>query len=300
MGQSGSEHQLWFTRRRGAVSGPYPSGLVSRYLILGRLDLDDQVSTDRENWQSISAFPALIPPELLLPDTPEGREARMRARLREDERQAVNRRDPGKGDQSGERRRAERRAPEPAELIHHRIQRQRLAQAEPREEIPGSVPWMLAGLAVAMVLGLLMLQGDGRDAVPEPDCLAAAAPGVNWSYCRKGGQDLRGVNLSGSVLLSTDFMDARLTDVHFADAALDYADLRRADLSRSDLARASLVGAILQEARLDGARLTGADLSYADLRGSSLEGADLQGAQLGRAMWVDGRVCAEGSVGECS
>jgi hypothetical protein len=299
MGQSGSEHQLWFTRRRGAVSGPYPSGLVSRYLILGRLDLDDQVSVDRARWRPISEVAELVPPEMQLPDNAEGRDARLRARLREDERRSVNRREDSQEGPAGERRRVERRAPEPAELIHHRIQRDRVTQAQPREEIPGSVPWVVAGAAVAAVLGLLMLQGDGGRQQAEPDCLAPAGPGVNWSYCRKGGLDLRGVDLSGSVLMSTDFMAAHLSGARLSGADLDYADMRRADLRRSDLTRASLVGAILQESRLEGASLAGANLTYADLRGSSLEGVSLEGVQLGRAVWVDGRVCAEGSVGEC-
>lgn len=300
MAQSGSDHQLWFTRRQGAVSGPYPSGLISRYLILGRLNLDDQVSQDQHTWSPISAFPDLIPPELLLPDNAEGREARLRARLREDERQTVNRREPEDGVIVGDQRRRERRSPEPPEFIQHRLQRERISQAEPLGSPPPSVPWALAGVAVVLVLGLLVLMGDGREpAVPEPDCRAAPAPGVNWSYCRKTGLDLSGVDLSGATLVSTDFMLAVLAGARLAGTDLSYADLRRSDLRQADLTRAKLVGAMLQEARLQGVRFSGADLSYADLRGTRLEGVDLTGVPLGRAVWIDGRVCAEGSVGEC-
>lgn len=295
MTQRRAEHQLWFTRRRGAVSGPYPSGLISRYLILGRLDLTDELSVDRKDWQPVFAHPELIPPVLLLPDDAEGREARLQARLREDERRNVHR----PGDKAAGRPAEERRAPEPAEFIHHRAQRHRLAQAERRETVPGSVPWVLAGVAVVLVLGLLMLQGDGSQALTRPDCMAPAAPGVNWSYCRKSGLDLRGVDLSGSVLTSTDFMAARLAGARLSGAELDYADLRRADLRDCDLVEASLVGAILQDTLLDGARISGANLAYADLRGTSLDGVNLEGVRLGRAVWTDGRVCAEGSVGEC-
>lgn len=55
----------------------------------------------------------------------------------------------------------------------------------------------------------------------------------------------------------------------------------------------------MQEARLEGARFDQADLSYADLRGTYLGGLDLEGVRLSRTVWTDGRVCAEGSVGEC-
>lgn len=295
MTQRRAEHQLWFTRRRGAVSGPYPSGLISRYLILGRLDLTDELSVDRQNWQPVLAHPALIPPVLLLPDDAEGREARLQARLREDERRNIDH----AGEQAAGHPAVERRAPEPVEFVHHRAQRHRLVQAERRETVPGSVPWMLAGVAVMLVLGLLLLQGDGSQALSQPDCMAPAAPGVNWSYCRKSGLDLQGVDLSGSVLTSADLMAARLAGARLSGADLDYADLRRADLRDCNLVEASLVGAILQDTLLDGARLSGANLNYADLRGTSLEGVNLEGVRLGRTVWTDGRVCAEGSVGQC-
>jgi hypothetical protein len=290
MARAGYGQQLWFTCRRGAVSGPYPSRLVSRYLTLGRLDLNDQVSLDRKTWAPISNHPELVPPELLLPDDARGREARIRARVREDERRAIS---PGGADYR------DRRAPEPAEFIHHRIERHGLVQAEPRNEAPGSVPWKLAGVAVILTLGLLMLQGDGREVTAERECLAPAGPGVNWSHCRMAGLDLQGVNLAGSRLESINLVEARLSGAQLPGARLDYADLRRADLRRCNLAHASLVGAILQDTRLDGARLTGADLAYADLRGTSLENVNLEGVRLERAMWTDGRVCADGSVGEC-
>lgn len=300
MTQSGTEHQLWFTRRQGAVSGPYPSGLISRYLILGRLTPQDQVSRDREAWSSISAHPELIPAELLLPDDAEGREARLRARLREDERQTINRRDLEEGVEPLDRRRDERRSPESAEFIQHRVQRERLSQAEPLGAPPKPVPWILAGVAVAGVLGLLMFLGDGtRQAGSEPDCQAAPGPGVNWSYCRKTGMELSGQDLSGATLGSTDLMQARLTGARLVGANLGYADLRQADLRGVDLSDASLVGALMQEARLEGARLDRADLSYADLRGTYLGGLNLEGVRLSRTVWTDGRVCAEDSVGEC-
>jgi len=299
MAQSGSDHQLWFTRRQGAVSGPYPSGLISRYLILGRLNLDDQVSQDQHTWSPISAFPELVPSELLLPDDAEGREARLRARLREDERRTVNRREPEDGVRVGDQRRRDRRSAEPPEFIQHRLQRERISQAEPLGTPPRSVPWALAGVAVLLVLGLLVLMGNGGEPATEPDCRAAPVPGVNWSYCRKTGLDLRRVDLDGATLASTDFMLAVLTGARLAGANLSYADLRNSDLREADLAGAKLVGAMLQGARLQGARLTGADLSYVDLRGTRLEGVDLTGVPLDRAVWIDGRVCAKGSVGEC-
>jgi hypothetical protein len=80
-------------------------------------------------------------------------------------------------------------------------------------------------------------------------------------------------------------------------------------LATGDFASANLCGALLyetnlREARLAGADLSGsnlvhADLSGADLRGAHLDGANLASARLDGATWVDGRVCATPSVGEC-
>jgi uncharacterized protein YjbI with pentapeptide repeats len=55
----------------------------------------------------------------------------------------------------------------------------------------------------------------------------------------------------------------------------------------------------LNDVYLNDANLYGADLSYADLSGANLEGANLYGAWLSGAVWTDGRVCAEGSLGAC-
>lgn len=50
---------------------------------------------------------------------------------------------------------------------------------------------------------------------------------------------------------------------------------------------------------LVGADLRNTDLTDANLFGANLSHARLEGANLSRAVWVDGHVCAEGSVGEC-
>ncbi|MEI7706285.1 MAG: RICIN domain-containing protein, partial [Deltaproteobacteria bacterium] len=56
---------------------------------------------------------------------------------------------------------------------------------------------------------------------------------------------------------------------------------------------------VLSYTDLSEANLRGADLSVADLTGGALAGADLTFATLSWATWIDGRTCAEGSVGQC-
>jgi len=72
------------------------------------------------------------------------------------------------------------------------------------------------------------------------------------------------------------------------------------DWSYCNKSKANLTGA-----DLFGSNLTGADLSDADFTGASLYEANLTGAYLddailNGAIWIDGRVCAEGSIGTCN
>lgn len=296
------EHELWFTRMDGAVQGPHPSGLISRFLLLGRLTLDDDISLDGENWQPVRAFPRLIPEELQHGDTPEARERLLQARLREDERLRERRGSGPVPPEVRDMRVGERRQPEPETMIRHRRQRAEWL-ARPRESLNaamrGPIPWVGAGAAVLIAVILLVWSRDGVEPGTLPDCHLPAAPEVNWSYCRMVGLDLRGVDLSRANLRNTDFLETRLDGARLSDADLSYADLRRSRLDDADLRGAVLTGATLQAAVLARANLEGADLSYVSVLGADLTGVRLDGAVLDRAIWTDGRICANGSVGTC-
>lgn len=82
-------------------------------------------------------------------------------------------------------------------------------------------------------------------------------------------------------------------------ARLEGADLRGVDLSCADLRGAELEEADLRGANLTGANLKNADLEKANLKGAIIDGAVFKGADLDYTIWVNGRVCAEGSVGSC-
>jgi len=74
----------------------------------------------------------------------------------------------------------------------------------------------------------------------------------------------------------------------------DRVTFRIEDLFAIDLRDAQLQGAKLRDVNLVDAHVEGANFAGADLAGARLSSADLSGAT-----WTDGRVCAEGSVGEC-
>ena len=97
---------------------------------------------------------------------------------------------------------------------------------------------------------------------------------------------------------------AKLSRANFSYATLDLANLESADLSLSNLEGAHMHAVNLQNANLLLANMKGVSLLDADLRGANLQGANLTGstlikAKFGGATWVDGRICAPESIGEC-
>ncbi|WP_018880036.1 pentapeptide repeat-containing protein [Thioalkalivibrio sp. ALE9] len=294
-------HELWFTRRGGQVCGPYPQRSIGRFLILGRLCPDDEVSRDGETWWRIDQRPHLIPEELQNAHTPEGRERLEQARLREDERRRERRHD-DPPPEIRDRRKGDRRCPESPETLSHRQQWAEILEQPPRPWsgwIRGPRPWIVGGSAVALALALLIGFGITLERDPGPDCAAAPAPGINWNYCDRAGADLRGVDLTGASLHNTRLAGARLHGARLTDADLRFADLTLTSLEGADLAGANLTGADLIRAHLVDANLEDANLAHANLTGADLAGARLDGARLGRSIWTDGRICARDSVGTC-
>jgi hypothetical protein len=51
---SATGHQAWFTRREGRVRGPYSSDHITRYILLGRIRPDDELSSDRFHWHPVT------------------------------------------------------------------------------------------------------------------------------------------------------------------------------------------------------------------------------------------------------
>ncbi len=297
--------RLWYTRRGGQVRGPFPMGLVSRYILLGRVHEGDELSVDLEEWRPLSAFPQLLPSVLRGPASQADEDERLRrlkdARRWEDERSGTDRRD-GAGEErkftQQRRRYTDRRQPEAAELIQHRLTKIHMRSvAAPRRE--RYLPQLLIALVLLGGVGLLAYYYPNPKINPASECQAAPRPGVNWSNCALegaalGGQDLRGANLRNANLSGADLRQTRM-----AGNDLSYSNLNSSDLGNAEMSRAKLKGVSLRNANLMNAHLSGADLSYADLTGANLEGADLSGANLENTIWMDQTLCGAGSVGQC-
>ncbi|TNF38777.1 MAG: pentapeptide repeat-containing protein [Gammaproteobacteria bacterium] len=279
----------WYIRRGEHVRGPFPNQLISRYLILGRIDLDTEVSSDQEHWAPVKDFRALVPDVVLNAGTPEGARALMLARIREDERSAR---------ESAPEEHDERRVDEDKVMKLHRQLRDDILQDYKSRLVisPRHVAIVLV-IALLIMIGLLLNepeQGDGG-----ADCAAQPGPGVNWSFCNKDGTNLAGLDLSGMHFRSSQLSGAVLSRSRLDQADLSYANLSRAELSQASLRNVSLVGANLRMANLRGANLQGSDLSYAELEGANLEGAVLDNVRLDHAVWLNGMQCLPGSLGAC-
>jgi hypothetical protein len=289
---------LWYVRRKGAVRGPFPAAQIKRYVLLGRVSESDEMSEDQVSWRPLFELPELIPEAIRHSADRKTLEV---LRRREDERSGTDRRsDDGPLPAAIRERRSgkDRRAPETATAIARQAAKSRLIQQGRRRREDYRPLWMGTVLALVLIftLGFWLVPAPDEDG---PDCEAPPRPQVNWSNCRledlnAARQDLTGAKVRNAKLRQANLLGARLAGVDLA-----YSDVVKANLSYANLHGATLKGANLLGADLAYADLSDADLSYANLTGAVLGGAVLSGTQLDNAVWVDGSLCARGSVGQC-
>ncbi|MEE9494494.1 MAG: pentapeptide repeat-containing protein [Gammaproteobacteria bacterium] len=293
---------LWYTRRLNVIRGPYPEGQVSRYILLGRLRETDELSRDQHTWQPLSEYPQLIPDVMKLDSTPANIESLLLARMHEDERQPGDRRDrqPQPSADILERRLGiERRQQESDIAFRHRHNKQQLNQPG-RLKVGG--PNLLPIMPALFFLSLLLIfaffpRQPARQSTS--DCNAIADMGVNWDNCNFSYLDISGANLQNASIKNARMDGSKLAGVRLVNSRLDYSNMNATNLATANLSQATMIGASLSGSDLSYADLKGANLSYANLAGAQIQGTDFTGAILDQAIWVDRRVCASGSVGEC-
>ncbi|MCC6207662.1 MAG: pentapeptide repeat-containing protein [Gammaproteobacteria bacterium] len=296
-----NQRQLWYTRRGQVVQGPFPAGQISRYIILGRIQLTDEVSADGEVWVPLNQVPEIVP-ELVQSDLedPSQRERLEAARRWEDERSRDRRGEEGalNDDQRGE---GDRRGPAaPGAQRPRHAGSDRVSEHNERHRRHRLVAGLIA-VGVVIFLGTLVMIYRPATKVSDTglSCAQPPAPGVEWSNCAFEGRGLAHVDLSGAHMVNMRLSRADLSGARLERADLSYSELAVARMRDARLGNAVLVGANLRGADLGGADLTGANLSYADLLGADLTGANLGAVTLDQAIWIDGSVCAPGSIGRC-
>ena len=292
--------RFWYVQRETEVKGPFPAGQLRREYVLGRLRGNVRLSFDRLDWLSVESAMRLIPERVLSPLAARQKDPGLVQRVAADERCGTDRRDqrPASPDQIERRSGCERRRGETdAELQYRREKSALLAVlGVARERYQGRLALFAVGLLALLVYGA---SNPLRFDFSRADCTRGPAVGVNWEACSLSFAQLEGQDISGANLRSALLDRANMTGVSIAGATADYASLVNADLSYSEATSASLVGAELRGADLAYTNLADADLSYANLLGANIGGANLEGVKLDDTIWVDGRICARGSVGRC-
>jgi len=72
--------------RDGAIRGPFSAEYVTRYILLGRIRLNDRLSQDRLKWYPVTNFPELLPAELSNVTSWDDYQQLVMARIKVDER----------------------------------------------------------------------------------------------------------------------------------------------------------------------------------------------------------------------
>lgn len=81
----------WYSRREGVIRGPFSAEQITRYLLLGRIRLDDELSADKSAWSPADFFSDMLPPEVTSLTSREDYQKLLEARLLVDERKSDRR-----------------------------------------------------------------------------------------------------------------------------------------------------------------------------------------------------------------
>ncbi len=284
---------LWYLRHEDRIFGPFPAPQIEEALKLNEVEPDWEISLNQVDWLSIADsgqfnLEQTAATEGGSEEAASWREQRQQARDRWLQDGAVVTdvaRDP------------EKDAAARNSIAKDHIRTQALLQAEKTKR---TSPWvaligllLIAGVGVTVWLGQRdkPIQAGISQAI---SCAAALSDGVNWTGCDKRAYAQPDAKAKNARMDKVQLDDARLKG-----ADLAYASLNNASLRNADLGNVNLTGADLSAADLAGADLTGADLRFAVLTAANLTGTRMAATKLDKATWNDGRICAEGSLGEC-
>jgi len=290
------KQKLWYVRQGRKVTGPFPCGAVRRSLLLGRITLDDDVSSNGKQWDIISTVPEVMPPELRKAIEDGDKETLLIGRMREDTRLGKERRT-DQDDKMYRHRRQNQRRSEESEIQTKRQAARTVLLNQSLEQIPrGSI--VLSILLVISIVGFGLFYRASSDS-RNSDCAALPKPEVNWHNCRFDGLKAPLVDLRQADISSALLRGAELSGGIFIDGNLQYVDFTGADLSYAQFMGARMKGANLQNSDLTNANLTDADLSFAILRDAVPGGIVMKNARFDNAIWFDGNECQPGSIGKC-
>jgi hypothetical protein len=95
--QSGSQQRQaalkgdWYTLREGVIRGPYSAEVITKYILLGRIRLDDRLSMDQQEWLEAGKVSSVVPEVMYRLSDPEEYRNYLAALRHADERVAERR-----------------------------------------------------------------------------------------------------------------------------------------------------------------------------------------------------------------
>ncbi len=282
-----SQINNWFIRRKnGPAKGPFPSGQIEQYLLLGRFIISDEVSLDKVEWKKISSIPHLIPEILISAKYDETAQQKLASKKRwADERRGLNTVQPDE-----ERRNAKSKEPNRYDI---------LGNATEKSKLSNSYWQILLVIVIVGTIAFFSFQFMPDNVVSVANCGANPQPKTNWTHCQKVGVRLNKVDMTSALLNSAVLTGAVISNVNFSNANFSYTEMSLSKLNNVNYSNATLIGTIIQNSDLSNVSFVNGDLQYINLTGSRLHNINFSGANLSNAIWVDGRKCAKNSIGKC-
>ncbi len=278
---------LWYIKRNGHITGPFPSQVIESHLSLKRLSHQDLASQDRHHWQQIQAIPELKT----------NKQKSIETDLIIDERNGFDRRR-AQRNRDADTNMTDRRSPESNELIRRRRLHTHL-MARFRQTSP-PIFWPLSLVSLFLLfLAINAITSPTLLPVSTIACNTEAGRAVNWNNCQKPRQQLTHLDMSHAQLRSTNLSHSNIIFTQLNHADMAYANLSHAVLNHSQLRQVNLIGADLSYADLSYADLSGSDLSYANLSHANLNKATLDNVTLDQAILPNGEVCHSRALNAC-
>jgi hypothetical protein len=288
-----TDKRYWYVRHNDCISGPYSGGLIKRQVLLGKIGKDDELSHDQQGWKRLTQLPDLVPPVMNAdPDDPVAMQRLIAARRWADDREYAH---PGvqlTGENS-----TIRTTNGDEQATHHNIIVNKLENKK-RERRYNNFYAVLLLVMLMVAFGYFFSNTSPVKDVPI-DCFTPPAPGVEWSNCFMQGVSLAGVNLEGAKMMNANFIGVDFNHSNMSRSELSYSSMIMVNAISADFESATLIGVNFRGADLSQANLRNADLSYANLLSTNITGADFTGAKLDNTRWVDGKICAAGSIARC-
>ena len=160
-----------------------------------------------------------------------------------------------------------------------------------------------------LVLNLLISNGVNAG------CDDPLGDGVDYTNCRfSDGQDLQGSYLPNSNLSFTGFIQVNFDKSIMMNSILSFGTFSESSFIRTNLYESNLQGANFEKTNFTSANLMrvnfqgaslievnfkDSNLVEADFTAANITNANFEGSNLNNTIWVDGKKCGLGSIGEC-